>query len=72
MEIPGVVEIRWVSDDPDTYVEPVDLFEEQATEHYQTHGLDNDYGKKDKATTEQSYFTCNLCECDLKAIKTLR
>ena len=61
-----------MSDDPDTYVEPVDLFEEQATDHYKTHGMDHDYGKKDKATTEQAYFTCNLCECDLKAIKTLR
>ena len=72
VEIPGVVEIRWVSDDPDTYVEPTDLFEEQATAHYQTHGLGTDYGKKNMATTEQAYFTCNLCECDLKSIKTLR
>ena len=61
-----------MSDDPDTYVEPTDLFEEQATDHYKAHGLGNDFGKKDKATTEQACFTCNLCECDLKSIKTLR
>ena len=61
-----------MSDDPDTYVKPTDLFEEQASAHYQAHGLGNDYGKKDKATTEQAIFTCNLCECDLKSIKTLR
>jgi hypothetical protein len=29
VEIPGIVEIRWVSDDPDYYVEPTDLFDEQ-------------------------------------------
>ena len=61
-----------MSDDPDAYVEPTDLFEEQATAEYQTSGLGTDYGKKDKATTEQAFFTCNLCECDLKSIKTLR
>ena len=53
-------------------MEPTDLFEEQATDHYQSFGLGNDFGKKDKATTEQACFTCNLCECDLKSIKTLR
>ena len=61
-----------MSDDPDTYVEPTDLYEEQSSQHYQAHGLGTDYGKKDKATTEQAFFTCNLCECDLKSIKTLR
>ena len=55
-----------MSDDPDTYVEPTDLFEEQKC------GLTDIYGKKDKATTEQAYFVCRLCECDLKSIKTLR
>ena len=29
VEIPGIVEIRWVSDDPDYYVPPIDLFDEQ-------------------------------------------
>ena len=30
VEIPGIVEIRWISDDPDYYVEPEDLFDKQA------------------------------------------
>ena len=47
-------------------MEPTDLFDEQIR------GLPDFYGKKDKATTEQAFFTCNLCECDLKSIKTLR
>ena len=29
VEIPGIVEIRWISDDPDFYVKPEDLFDEQ-------------------------------------------
>ena len=66
VEIPGVVEIRWVSDDPDYYVAPIDLFDEQKN------GLPDYYGKKDKQTTEQAFFTCNVCECDLKSVVTLR
>ena len=30
VEIPGIVEIRWISDDTDYYVEPEDLFDKQA------------------------------------------
>jgi len=66
VEIPGIVEIRWVSDDPDYYVPPIDLFDEQVN------GLPDFYGKKDKTTTEQAFFTCNVCECDLKSVVTLR
>lgn len=66
VEIPGIVEIRWVSDDPDYYVAPIDLFDEQKK------GLPDFYGKKDKTTTEQAFFTCNVCECDLKSVVTLR
>jgi len=66
VEIPGIVEIRWVSDDPDYYVAPIDLFDEQKN------GLPDFYGKKDKTTTEQAWFTCNVCECDLKSVVTLR
>ena len=66
VEIPGIVEIRWVSDDPDYYVPPIDLFDEQKN------GLPDYYGKKDKQTTEQAFFTCNVCECDLKSVVTLR
>ena len=66
VEIPGIVEIRWVSDDPDFYKEPIDLFYEQKN------GLPDYYGKKNKQTTEQAWFTCNVCECDLKSVVTLR
>ena len=66
VEIPGIIEIRWVSDDPDYYVAPIDLFDEQSK------GLPDYYGKKDKTTTEQAFFTCNICECELKSVVTLR
>ena len=26
------------------------------------------YGKKNKGSTEQAFFTCNICECDLKSV----
>ena len=29
VDIPGIVEIRWVSDDPEFHKESVDLFDEQ-------------------------------------------
>ena len=61
VDIPGIVEIRWNSDDPD-YREPIDLFDEQKN------GLPDYYEKKDK----QAWFTCNICECDLKSVVTLR
>ena len=38
----------------------------------QKKGLPDYYGKKDKQTTEQAWFTCNVCECDLKSVVTLR
>ncbi len=28
--------------------------------------------KKDKYTTEQAFFTCHVCDCDLKSVITLR
>ena len=30
------------------------------------------YGTKDKQTTEQAFFNCNICECELKSVVTLR
>ena len=66
--IPGIVEIRYSSDDPDydCYLEPIDLLYEQS------YGLPDTYGKKDKQTKVQAYFTCLVCECDLKSVVTLR
>ena len=63
VETPHIVEIRWFSGS----VAPIDLFDEQ------NNGLPHFYGKKDKTTTEQAFFfTCNVCNCDLKYVETLR
>ena len=67
VRIPGIVEIRVSSDDPDFIEpEPVDLFDEQKN------GLPDYYGKKDKHSMEQTWFTCIVCDCDLKSVITLR
>ena len=66
VKVPGIIEIRWTSDDCEYYVVPTDLFEEQGK------GLPDTYGKKDKRTTEQAIFWCHLCQCELKSVKTLR
>ena len=66
VRFPGVAEVRWMSDDPDFYRAPKDLHT------IQNYGIPDHYGKKDKKTTEQSFFFCNVCECELKSIVTLR
>ena len=42
VECPGVIEIRWVSDDPDHHRPSEDMF------LCQNNGIPEDYGKKDK------------------------
>lgn len=63
---PGIVDIRWVSDDPDYYQEPIDLFDKQRD------GLPDDYGKRDEQTTERAWFTCNLCQIDVYSFAALK
>jgi len=67
VEIRGIIEVRSVSDDPEHFEPPKDLFD------IQSDGLSAaSYGKKDKSTTEQLFFKCILCDCDLKSLVTLR
>ena len=66
VECPGVIEIRWVSDDPDHHKTPEDMY------NCQNNGIPEDYGKKDKRTTEQAHFYCCVCECQSASLKTLR
>lgn len=65
-ECPGIIEIRWISDDPDYHRASEDMF------HCQEQGIPEEYGKKDKRTTEQANFYCCVCECPSASIKTLR
>ena len=66
VECPGIVEIRWVSDDPDHHRPTEDVY------YCQTNGIPEDYGKKNKRTTEQAHFYCCVCECQSASLKTLR
>eukprot|EP00088_Acartia_fossae_P062753 TRINITY_DN7597_c0_g1_i1.p2 TRINITY_DN7597_c0_g1~~TRINITY_DN7597_c0_g1_i1.p2 ORF type:complete len:110 (+),score=4.95 TRINITY_DN7597_c0_g1_i1:31-330(+) len=68
VKAPKIVFICYKSDDPQFYKEPEDLFDVQKRKE----GLSSDHGKKDKKTGEQSYFRCELCECDLMSVITLR
>ena len=63
---PGIVEIRWVSDDPDFHQEPVDLFDKQ------NDGLPDDFGRRDEQTTERAWFTCNVCQVEINRLASLR
>jgi len=66
VETPGIVDIRVISDDPDFFFEPEDLFDKQGQ------GLPERLGVKNKMTREQVFFNCNICECELKSVVTLR
>ena len=66
VKVPGVVEIRYRSDDPEFYAPAVDIFEEQRR------GLPDSHGIKDKRSKIQSYFTCLLCDCHLYGVVQLR
>ena len=45
---------------------------QQAFQFYNMQSLMSRYGVKDKGTTEQAFFNCNICECELKSVVTLR
>ena len=66
VECPEVIEIRWMSDDPDHHKPSEDMY------NCQLSGIPEDYGKKDKRTTEQAHFWCCVCECQSASLKTLR
>jgi len=68
VEMACVMEIRTDSEDPDFEDNPEDMFDFQKRV---THIPDN-FCHKDKYTTNQSYFFCIVCNCDLKNLKPLR
>jgi len=66
VDIPGIMEVRSVSDDPEHFEPPKDLFDLQFDGLFAA-----SFGKKDRATTEQVFVKCLLCDCDLKSLVTL-
>jgi len=67
VDIPGILEVRSVSDDPEHFEPPKDLFDLQFDGLFAA-----SFGKKDRATTEQVFVKCLLCDCDLKSLVTLQ
>ncbi len=67
VSIPGIVRVRWQSDDPEQVIPSEDLFSVQLDK-----GLPANFGKKDKISTVQGIFYCHMCECEIKSIVTLR
>jgi len=66
VETPGIVDICVISDDPDFFAAPEDLFDKQGQ------GLPAWIGVKNKMTREQVFFNCKVCDCELKSVVTLR
>ena len=61
---PGIVEIRWDSDDPDYYQEPIDLFDKQ------NDGLPD--ARLRVCWTERAWFKCNVCQVEINNLVSLK
>lgn len=68
VEMEGIMEIRWMSEDLDFDREPEDFFYFQR----RVKEIPEDFCHKDKITTEQALFFCLVCNCDLKSLRPLR
>ncbi len=66
VSVPGVIKVRWTSDDPEFHRESRDLAE------VQLEGIPSNFGKKDKSSTVQGFFDCLPCDCYIKSIAELR
>lgn len=66
VECKTIVDVMWLSDDPDFHRPPEDLY------CVQTKGIPGNFGKKDKYTRQQAIFSCRVCHCHLKSISMLR
>ena len=68
VEMEGIMEVRYTSEDMDYDEPPEDMFHFQSRVEY----IPDDFCLKNKQTTEQALFFCLVCNCDLKNLKPLR
>jgi len=68
VEMEGVMEVRWSSEDIDNQPPSIDFYRFQN----ETRHIPDDFCHKDKQTTLQAFFFCIVCECELKSIKSLQ
>jgi len=68
VEMEGIMEVRYTSEDIDFQDEPEDFF------HFQqrVREIPDDFCHKDRETTQQAFFYCLVCNCDLKSLRPLR
>eukprot|EP00092_Neocalanus_flemingeri_P023691 GFUD01025694.1.p1 GENE.GFUD01025694.1~~GFUD01025694.1.p1 ORF type:complete len:335 (-),score=101.54 GFUD01025694.1:136-1068(-) len=68
VEMEGIMEVRYSSEDVDYEERPEDFM------HFQSRvrEISEDFCHKDKETTMQAYFYCLVCNCDLKSLRPLR
>merc|ERR1740128_1103410 len=62
------MEVRYSSEDIDYEDEPEDFLSFQG----RVREIPDDFCHKNKETTEQAFFFCLVCNCDLKSLKPLR
>ena len=68
VEMEGIMEVRYTSEDVEYDEPPEDMFNFQSRVEY----IPDDFCLKNKQTTEQALFFCLVCNCDLKNLKPLR
>ena len=68
VEAYGIMEIRTTSEDVYFKDQPVDMKDFQA----RITSIPDDFCIKNRSTTEQKFFFCIVCNCDLKNLKPLR
>ena len=68
VEMEGIMEVRYSSEDVDYEDMPEDFMSFQA----RVREIPDDFCHKNKETTEQAYFYCLVCNCDLKSLRPLR
>ena len=68
VEMEGIMEVRYTSEDIDFQDEPEDFFYFQQ----RVREIPDDFCHKDRETTQQAFFYCLVCNCDLKSLRPLR
>lgn len=68
VEMEGIMEVRYSSEDIDFEDRPEDFKHFQA----RVREIPDDFCHKNKETTMQAYFYCLVCNCDLKSLRPLR
>ena len=68
VEMHDIMEVRYSSEDPDYHMDPEDMLDFQS----RITSIPDNFCHKDKSTTEQAFFFCLVCNCDLKNLRPLR